>query len=85
MSGVYNLHLHASRVCKPSTTKCAFKGYEQAGGVPLLGLFHCGMPQADPKLKFVLSVLFRGSCAWQEKTSLLLLIKSVFSIEKSNF
>lgn len=41
--------------------------------------------EADPKLKFVLSVIFTGLCACQEKTNLLLLIKNVFSIEKINF
>lgn len=40
---------------------------------------------ADPKLKLVLSVLFRGSRACQEKTSLFVLIESVFSTEKNNF
>lgn len=41
--------------------------------------------ETDPNLKFVLSVMFRGLCACQEKTKLLLLIKSVFFIEKIIF
>lgn len=40
--------------------------------------------ETGPNLKFVLSVIF-SLCACQEKTNLLLLIKSVFSIEKIIF
>lgn len=38
-----------------------------------------------PKLKFVLSLLLRGIWAFQEKKSFLLIIRSVFSVEKVNF